>query len=64
MHALAFEIECERRAHQAHDLIHPELGRRNTNIVEASHHVLTKFRCKDLNLQWLRYITSANIGLL
>ena len=64
MHALAFEIECERRARQAHDLIHPELGRGNTNIVEASHHVLTKFRCKDLNLQRLHYTTSTNIGLL
>ena len=64
MHALAFEIECERRAHQASALIHPELGRGNTNIVEASHHVLTKFRSKDQNLQRLHYVTSTNLGLL
>lgn len=51
MHALAFEIECERGDRQAHDLIHPELGRGNTNIVESSHHMFTKFRSKDQNLQ-------------
>ena len=64
MHALALEIECERRACQAHDLIHPELGRGNTNIVEASHHILTKFQSKDQNLQRLHYVMSTNLGLL
>ena len=64
LHSLAFEIECERRASQAADVIHPELGRGSTNIAEASHNVLTKFRSKDQSLQRLHYTTSTNIGLL
>ena len=36
----------------------------NTNIVEASHHMLTKFQSKDLNLKQLRYVISTNLGLL
>ena len=51
LHSLAFEIECERRACQAADVIHPELGRGSTNIAEDSHSVLTKLRSKDQNLR-------------
>ena len=63
-HALAFEIECDNRASQATELIHPELGRGHSNLPEASHNVLIRFRSKNLNLQRLHYIVSTNLGLL
>ena len=63
-HALAFEIECDRRAFQATELIHSELGRGHSNLPEASHNVLIRFRSKNLSLQRLHYIVSTNLGLL
>lgn len=36
-HALAFEIECDNRASQATELIHPELARGHSNLLEASY---------------------------
>ena len=35
-HSLAYQIECDRRADQAEDVIHPVLGRGHTNQSEAS----------------------------
>ena len=44
--SLAYQIECEKRAQQAHDVIHPVLGRGHTDQNEASHNVLIRFRPK------------------
>ena len=63
LHALAYEIECNTRAAQAHDIIHPELGKGHSNLCEASHNVLVRFRSKNLHLHHLHYITSTNLGL-
>ena len=65
LHALAYEIECDERASHAHDhdLIHPILGRGHSNVPEASHNVLDRFRSKNLHLHRLHYITSTNLGL-
>ena len=63
LHALAYEIECDERASHAHDLIHPVLGRGHSNLPEASHNVLVRFRSKNLHLHRLHYITSTNVGL-
>ena len=64
LHALGFEIECHRRADQAEDLIHPVLGRGHSNLPEASHSVLIRFRSKDIYLARLHYMMSTNLGLL
>ena len=63
LHALAYEIECDIRASQAHDMIHPILERGHSNLPEASHNVLIRFRSKNLHLHRLHYITSTNMGL-
>ena len=63
-HSLAFEIECDSRASQAEQIIHPELGRGHSNYPEASHNVLIQFWSKDKNLQRVHYIVSTNLGLL
>ena len=63
LHALAYEIECNNRAAQSHSIIHPELGKGHSNLCEASHNVLIRFRSKDLHLHRLHYITSTNLGL-
>ena len=63
LHALAYEIECDICASQVHDIIHPILGRGHSNIHEASHNVLIRFRSKDICLHRLHYITSTNMGL-
>ena len=34
-HGLAYQIECDRRAERAHDIIHPVLGRGHTNQIET-----------------------------
>ena len=63
LHALAYEIECNNRAAQSCNIIHPELGKGHSNLCEASHNVLIKFRSKNLHLHCLHYITSTNLGL-
>ena len=63
LHSLAYEIECNIRAAQSHNVIHPELGKGHSNLCEGSHNVLIRFRSKDLHLHRLHYITSANLGL-
>ena len=44
LHALVYEIECDYRASQAQDPIHPELSKGHSNIHESFHSVLTKFK--------------------
>ena len=63
-HSLAYQIECEKRAQQAHDVIHPVLGRGHTNQNEASHNVLIRFRPKHSQITRLHYHVSTNLGLL
>ena len=62
--SLAYQIECEKRAQQAHDVIHPVLGRGYTNQNEASHNVLICFRPKHFQMTRLHYHVSTNLGLL
>ena len=63
-HALAYEIECHKRASQAASIIHESLGRGHSNYPEASHNVLVRFRSKDKYLQNIHYVCSTNMGLL
>ena len=63
-HALAYELECRYCSTHADNLIDPELGKVNTNIVEASHNVLVRFRSKDWNIARLHYEVSTNLGLI
>ncbi len=63
-HSLAYQIECDRRADQAEDVIHPVLGRGHTNQSEASHNCLIRFRSKSLHLNRFHYQVSTNLGLL
>ena len=62
-HALAYEFECHYCSTRADNLIHLELGKVNTNIVEVSHNVLVRFRSKDWNIVCLHYEVSTNLGL-
>ena len=63
-HALAYEIECTKRASQAQQLVHPELGRATSNILEASHNVFIRYRPKSLSLSRVHYMVSTNLGPL
>ncbi|CAH1242348.1 Hypp6603 [Branchiostoma lanceolatum] len=64
LHSLLYEIETAKRAQQAHDIIHPELGRGNSNLPEASHNVMLRLRSKDVFLSRLHYIVKTDMGLL
>ena len=49
-HWLVYRIEGERRADEADSVIHPEMGRGNSNLCEASFTVLPQFRYKSQSL--------------
>ncbi|XP_028516281.1 uncharacterized protein LOC110243876, partial [Exaiptasia diaphana] len=49
-HWLEYKIECERRANDASSVIHPEMGRGQSNLCEAHFNVLPHFRSKSQNL--------------
>ena len=49
-HHLAYRTECELRASDAESVIHPELGRGQSNLCEAHFSVLPHFRAKDQSL--------------
>ena len=49
-HQLAYQMECELRANDAEAVIHPELGRGQSNLCEAHFTVLSHFRAKDQSL--------------
>lgn len=59
-----YYYECDKLAQLAPSIIHPDLGKGSTNVVEYSHSVLSKFRGKDWNIKKLHYIVSTKIGLL
>ncbi|CAH1274779.1 Hypp9323 [Branchiostoma lanceolatum] len=64
LHSLMYEIETATRAEKADRIIHPELGRGNSNLPEASHNVLLRLRSKDVFLSRLHYIVKTDMGLL
>jgi len=64
LHSLAYEIECEYRASMADDLVHPTLKWGHSNLMEASHNVLIRFRPKHIHLERLHYEDATNLGLL
>ena len=53
-HQLAYQTECELRANDAEAVIHPELGRGQSNLCKAHFTVLPHFRAKDQSL--CRYV--------
>ena len=63
-HSLAYEIECEFRARQAENVIHPELGRGHTSQVESAHSALIRLRQKSWYIRRLHYHVSTNLGLM
>ena len=63
LHSLLYEIECDRMAEKANEVIDPVMGRGHSNLPESKFHVLTKFRPKDVNLHQLHYEVSTNMGL-
>ena len=63
-HALAYRIEIENRADLANSLVHPLLKRGHSNLPEASHSVLIRFRSKHIFLERLHYHLSTDLGLL
>ena len=63
-HFLAYQIECEYRASQGDDLVHPDLKKGHSNWVEASHNVLIRFRPKRIHLERLHYALSTDLGFL
>lgn len=64
LHALAYEIECCRRANHASEIIDPKLGRGHSNACEATFCVFPKFHPKDTGLERLHYQTSMNLALV
>lgn len=64
LHALAYEIESNRRADRASEVIDPELGRGHSNLYESTFSVFPKFQPKDTNLHRLHYQASTNLALL
>ena len=63
LHSLLYQIECDRVAEKANEVIDPDMGRGHSNLPESRFHVLTKFRPKDVNLHQIHYEFSTNIGL-
>ena len=63
LHSLLYEIECNRIAEKANEVIDPVMGKGHSNLPESKFHVLTKFRPKDKNLHQLHYEFSTNLGL-
>ncbi|KXJ07142.1 hypothetical protein AC249_AIPGENE6000 [Exaiptasia diaphana] len=63
LHALLYQIECERVAKKAADVVHTEMGRGHSNLPESKFNVLTRFRPKSVNLQQKHYEFITNIGL-
>ena len=63
-HARAYKVECLIRAGKARRVVHPELGRGNSNMTEAAHHVALTLRQKDKGLGREAYETRMIIGLL
>lgn len=63
-HMLAYKLELEHRANMSASIIHDELKAGHSNLMEASHNVLIRFRGKHLYLERLHYHLSTDLGLL
>ena len=63
LHSLLYEIECDRMAEKANEVIDSNMGKGHSNLPESKFHVLTKFRPKDINLHQVHYEFSTNLGL-
>ena len=63
LHALLYEIECDRVAGKAEEVIDVEMGRGHSNLPESKFNVLTRFRSKNVNLHQVHYEFSTNCGL-
>ena len=63
LHSLLYEIECNRIAEKAMEVIHSVMGKGHSNLPESKFSVLTKFRPKDTNLHQIHYEVSTNMGL-
>ena len=62
-HSLLYEIECNRIAEKANEVIDPVMGEGHYNLPESKFSVLMKFRPKDTNLHQMHYEVSTNMGL-
>ena len=49
-HWLAYQLECERRAEDAENVIQSNNGQKHSNLCEAHFTVLPDYRAKDQNL--------------
>ena len=58
LHSLLYEIECNRIAEKANEVIDPVMGKDHSNLPESKFSVLTKFRPKDTNLHQMHYEVS------
>lgn len=63
LHVMLYEIECDRVAAKAKDVISEEMGRGRSNLPESKFNVLTRFRSRSVNLHQLHYEFSTNCGL-
>lgn len=63
LHSVLYEIECDRVAEKAKEVIHDEMGRGHSNLPESKFNVLTRCRTKSINLHQLHYEFSTNCGL-
>ena len=59
-----YELEFDRVARKATEIVHEDMGRGHSNLPESKFHVLTRFRPKTVNLHQLQYeIFFTNVGL-
>lgn len=63
LHAKLYELECDRVAEKAEEVINNEMGKGHSYFPESKFHVLTRFRTKSINLHQLHYEFSTNCGL-
>lgn len=63
LHALLYEIECDRVAAKEKDVT-DEMGCGHSNLPESKFHALTQFRSKSVNLHQIHYELATNCGLL
>ena len=63
LHSFLYEIECNRIAEKANEVIDPVMGEGHYNLPESKFSVLMKFRPKDTNLHQMHYEVSTNMGL-
>ena len=63
LHSLLYEIECNRIAEKANEVLDPVMGKGHSHLPESKFSVLMKFRPKDTNLHQMHYEESTDMGL-